>query len=89
MNTRPERPKRRLIAAILAVALVILFRLPIPAYSQRFMFGIKIAGQITNTFTYPSLPAVTREDRLLFGPMAEVWLRTPRLWNWMRCTKPK
>ena len=57
-----------------AVTLAILFHLPVPAYSQRFIFGAKIAGQITNTFTYPDLPPVVHEDRLLFGPMAEVRL---------------
>jgi hypothetical protein len=75
MNTQPQRQRgHRLIRVTVAFALAILLRLSIPAYSQRFMFGGKIAGQITNTFTYPDLPPVIHEDRLLFGPMAEVRL---------------
>jgi hypothetical protein len=55
MNTRSECQKRhRLIPVTFGVALII--RLPIPAYSQRVMFGVTIAGQITNTF----LPQVFR-----------------------------
>jgi hypothetical protein len=48
----------------------------LPAYSQRLQLGVKLAGQITNTFTGPYVPNVIHEDRVLFGPMAE--LRLPR-----------
>ena len=51
------------------VAVVLL--LPIPAHSQRFLFGVKVAGQITNPFPHTELPAF-HQDRLLFGPTAEV-----------------
>jgi hypothetical protein len=47
-----------------------------PAYSQRLLLGVKVAGQITNTFTYPALPQIVHEDRVRFGPMGE--LRLPR-----------
>ena len=48
--------------------------LPKPAYSQRFTFGVKVAGQITNTFTYPFIPGNAHDDRVLFGPTAEIRL---------------
>jgi hypothetical protein len=47
---------------------------PKPAYSQGFLFGVKVAGQITNTFTNPALPQIVHEDRTLFGPTAELRL---------------
>src|SRR6266436_6456323 len=79
MNTQPKRQRRyRLIPVTVAVGVVIFFRLPIPAYSQRFLFGVKLAGQITDIFTYPARPPVTDEDRVLFGPTAEVRL-APRI----------
>ena len=53
---------------------MILFQLPSPAYSQRFLIGVKVAGQITNTFTYPALPETVHEDRVLFGLMGEAHL---------------
>ena len=56
-----------LIAAILAI--------PLPAHSQRFEFGVKVAGQITNTFTYPHQEE-PHEDRVLLGPAVE--FRLPR-----------
>jgi hypothetical protein len=75
MNTQSECQRRhRLIPITLAVALVILLRFPIPAYSQKFLFGGKLAGQITNTFTYPGPPPGLHEDRVLVGPMAEMRL---------------
>src|SRR5437868_2139928 len=38
------------------------------------MFGVKVAGQITNTFTYAGPPRGLHEDRVPFGPMAEMRL---------------
>jgi hypothetical protein len=33
-----------------------------------------VAGQITNTFTYPALLQIVHEDRILFGPTGELRL---------------
>jgi hypothetical protein len=60
----------------LPTLVIILFYLPMPAYSQRVMFGVKVAGQATRTFQSPSVPDVIHEDRIVFGPVAEV-----RLWR--------
>ncbi|HEY2382156.1 MAG TPA: outer membrane beta-barrel protein [Terriglobia bacterium] len=59
-------------------AVITISSLPLPAYSQRFLFGAKVAGQITNTFTYPGLPPIVHDDRVVFGPMVEMRF-TPRL----------
>jgi hypothetical protein len=48
--------------------------IPTPAYTQRVLFGVKVAGQITSTFEPPFVPNVIHEDRILFGPTAEVHL---------------
>jgi hypothetical protein len=61
--------------AVVLVSLVLLFGFPMSGYTQRFLFGAKVAGQITNTFTNP-VPADLDEDRVLAGPFGEV-----RLWH--------
>jgi hypothetical protein len=68
MNTRAP-----LFKGVLAL---IFFSFQVPAYSQRWMLGGKVAGQITGTFAKEFSPNVIDEDRFLFGPMAEV--RLPR-----------
>jgi hypothetical protein len=55
---------------VIAIALLV----PAPGYSQRLLFGVKVTGQMTNTFTYPFLPQIVHEDRVLFGPMVEMRL---------------
>src|SRR5436189_2379081 len=73
MNTPPElicRSRFPLSVIVLVVAFHLC--LPKPAYSQRFTFGVKVAGQITNTFTYPFIPGNAHDDRVLFGPTAEI-----------------
>jgi hypothetical protein len=49
----------------------VLLLLPTLAFSQRVLLGVKVAGQITNTFTTPA-PDIVHEDKVLFGPMAEI-----------------
>jgi hypothetical protein len=63
------------IPVVLVAMAMILFQFPVPGYCQRFLFGAKVAGQLTNTFTYP-VPADLHEDRVLAGPFGEV-----RLWH--------
>lgn len=52
---------------------IVVFLLPTLAYSQRLLVGFKVAGQISDTFTYPS-PEDFHEDRVLAGPFGEVRL---------------
>jgi hypothetical protein len=60
------------IPILLVVMAMILFQLPAPAYSQRFLLGAKVAAQVTDTFASFPVPTTVNQDRVLFGPMAEV-----------------
>ena len=74
MKTQRGRLRRHPVIPFIIAVSIILFGVSMPAYSQRLILGGKIAGQITNTFTYPALPPIVHEDRVLFGPTAELFL---------------
>jgi hypothetical protein len=60
------------IPVLLVWMAMILFQLPAPAYSQRFLLGAKVAAQMTDTFASFPVPTTVDQDRVLFGPIAEV-----------------
>jgi hypothetical protein len=62
---------------LLALIVVAFLYIAMPAYSQKLPFGVKVGGQVTkNPFTSPYFANVIHENRVLYGPMAE--LRLPR-----------
>jgi hypothetical protein len=71
-------------AFIVAVALL----LGAPAYSQRVLLGAKVAAQMADSFTFPA-PTTVNEDRVLFGPMAEVRVASSFMLELNALYKPK
>src|SRR5206468_7866504 len=61
---------------VLVAILALLYGFPLPACSQRAIFGVKVAGQLTGTFKKRFDAFAFKDDRFWFGPMAEI--RLPR-----------